>query len=251
MIRFLRIPSFIALFSLTIPGHAQQISPCERISFESVRYVVCKANPKTDNIQLFWKDRNGTVYGSLAKLRKDVESAGQSLVFAMNAGMYEENLSPVGLYVEKKVELHKINLRKASGNFHLQPNGVFYINDGKAGIMESSRFASSHLKVDYATQSGPMLVINNKLHPRFLKDSTSRKTRNGVGLSQDGMAYFILSEQPTTFHEFARLFRDTYKCQNALFLDGSISTAYAASLGQTGNIFRAIGPIVGVTRKAN
>ena len=61
----------------------------------------------------------------------------------------------------------------------------------------------------FATQSGPMLVIDGELHPRFLPDSTSLYVRNGVGTSADGTrAVFAISEDYVTFHEFGSLFRD-------------------------------------------
>ena len=46
----------------------------------------------------------------------------------MNAGMFGEDLKPIGLYVEDGVQAKRLNRRDGYGNFHLKPNGVFYVN---------------------------------------------------------------------------------------------------------------------------
>ena len=98
----------------------------------------------------------------------------------------------------------------------------------------------------YATQSGPMLLIDGQPHPRFLPDSTFRNIRNGVGVSQDGQTVtFAISDQAVTFMDMARLFRDALGAQQALYLDGSISRLYAPALGRD-DWGAAMGPIVGV-----
>ena len=137
------------------------------------------------------------------------------------------------------------------GNFHLKPNGVFFIDEnGNAGVMETAAYAEAGIRPRLATQSGPMLAIDGALHPRFLPDSTSRHIRNGVGTSPDGArAVFAISEQPVTFYEFARLFRDGLGLENALYFDGSISRLYAPQLGRS-DIGFAMGPVVGVVEPA-
>ena len=81
--------------------------------------------------------------------------------------------------------------------------------------------------VAYATQSGPMLVIDGALHPRFLPGSDSLKVRNGVGVSADGRVHFAISEGRVRFHDFGTLFRDVLDAPDALFLDGTISAFQA------------------------
>lgn len=90
-----------------------------------------------------------------------------------------------------------------------------------------------------------MLVVNGKIHPRFLKDSDSLKRRNGAGVTRDGEAVFVLSDSPVRFHDFAAFFRDELKTPNALYLDGTISRLYAPALGRN-DPGAAMGPIVGV-----
>ena len=166
----------------------------------------------------------------------------------MNAGMFKEDQSPVGLYVEKGQKLHGADTRGGGAtNFHMKPNGVFWIGDGAAGVTETSRYLASPPAARYATQSGPMLIVDGKIHPRIQPSGTSAKIRNGVGVSDSGAVVFAIAEQPVTFDAFARLFRDGLGCKNALFLDGSVSSLYAPELNRDDEI-EPIGPIVGVVR---
>ena len=52
------------------------------------------------------------------------------------------------------------------------------------------------------------------------------------------------------FHSFARLFRDHLDCPNALFLDGSISSLYAAELARSDGFFD-LGPIVALAKRVS
>ena len=132
------------------------------------------------------------------------------------------------------------------GNFGLLPNGVFCIGAGRADVIESLRYEAEAPECRFATQSGPMLVVDGELHPRFLPDSTSRHIRNGVGTSADGaQVVFAISDEPVTFHEFARLFRDGLGLPQALYFDGNVSRLHAPALGRSDGGAR-MGPIVGV-----
>jgi uncharacterized protein YigE (DUF2233 family) len=229
-------------------GTAVARAQCEAMQFESNKYTVCGTPARGSDLRVFLRDGKGENYGSFSSLKRDLEGKGETLVFAMNGGMYHPDYRPVGLYIENNVERAKISTRRGPGNFHLQPNGVFYVGRNGAGVMETRAFQRQKPPATFATQSGPMLVINGAIHPRFSTDSDSRKIRNGVGVCADGRAVFAISEVPVTFHEFARLFRDRYKCQNALFLDGSISALYSRQLNRSDG-WRPMGPIVGLVEK--
>jgi uncharacterized protein YigE (DUF2233 family) len=126
---------------------------------------------------------------------------------------------------------------------------VFWIGGGAAGITETTHFLAQNPDVQYATQSGPMLVIGGKIHPRIHEDGVSLKTRNGVGLARNGDVVFAISDEAVTFFEFASLFRDRLDCDNALFLDGSISALYAPGLNRD-DFSLPMGPIIGAVEKA-
>jgi uncharacterized protein YigE (DUF2233 family) len=215
---------------------------CRPLHREGAEYVVCTVDLRRYQVRLFWKGSDGEPFGSLSRLRSAPEGA--RLLFAMNAGMYHEDRSPVGLYVENGREMRKANTASGRGNFHLKPNGIFFVRGATAGVMETSLFLRRRPKIDFATQSGPMLVINGRIHPRISDSGTSRKIRNGVGIRAPHTAVFVVSNSAVTFGEFAHLFRDELGCPDALFLDGSISSLYAPSLQRLDGIL-PVGPIVG------
>ncbi|RWF22644.1 MAG: hypothetical protein EOS64_13570, partial [Mesorhizobium sp.] len=168
------------------------LPPCRNLSFETATYLVCETDPKHFSIELFWKDEDGKLYQSLHNLRTAQQAAGRTMLFGINAGMYHPNLAPVGLYVEEGRQVTPAKTGSGSGNFSMQPNGIFYLSGGKAGVRATRDFVKRPPRVDYATQSGPMLVIDGKLHPKFQPDSASRKIRNGVGVRADGVAVFAI-----------------------------------------------------------
>ncbi len=209
--------------------------------------TVCEFDAKKDKIALFNLDAAGQPYGGFEPLRQALIGQGQQLIFAMNAGMFGVDLKPIGLYVEGGKQLHKLNRAGGPGNFHMKPNGVFYIAGSKAGVMETEAFAKSGIKPDYATQSGPMLVVNGAIHPKISPDGTSAKLRNGVCVNDAGRTEFVISDGFVTFFDFASFFLDQLGCRNALFFDGSVSSLYAPELGRS-DFLSQLGPMVGVTR---
>ena len=230
--------AFMSLNAVAYAGCAPQ-------AYNGHSYTVCGFDVQTEHVELFNLDQNDIPLGNFDRLSQKLRTDGKTLIFAMNAGMYDQNLRPIGLYVENGAEAKRLNRRNGGGNFHLKPNGVFYIAGGKAGVMETEAFAKSGIQPDFATQSGPMLVINNKIHPRLSPTGTSFKIRNGVCVVDDHMAMFAISNDPVGFYDFASLFKDQLGCKNALFLDGSISSLYSSELSGVGG-YVPIGPMVGV-----
>ena len=231
----------VAFISLNAAAHAG----CAAQAYNGHSYTVCSFDVKTEHVELFNLDQNDIPLGNFDRLSQKLKADGKMLTFAMNAGMYDQNLRPVGLYVENGAEAKRLNRKNGGGNFHLKPNGVFYIVGNKTGVMETEAFAKSGIKPDFATQSGPMLVINNKIHPRLSPTGTSFKIRNGVGVMDDHTAMFAISNDPVQFYEFASLFKDQLGCKNALFLDGSISSLYSSEVSGVGG-YLPMGPMVGV-----
>jgi uncharacterized protein YigE (DUF2233 family) len=225
---------------------AAQDSPCQPMTVDEASYIVCTVDPARQAIRLAWRNADGEPYGGLSAFSASVAAAGETLVFAMNGGMYHPDLRPVGLYIEKGREWAKLSTSCGRQNFNLCPNGVFYLSGGKAAVMETRRYRRERPTPDFATQSGPMLVIDGKLHPKFRADSDSRKIRNGVGVRVDGTVVFAISNDYVTFHQFGVLFRDTLDTPNALFLDGTISSLHAPSVNRADS-FWPVGPIIGVT----
>lgn len=223
-------------------------------------YSVCsiEAQALTDDgysLELFWQSSASeqpllTFDKLLASLPTD-----RILTFAMNAGMYNENYAPIGYTVIEGKERRALNLNAGGGNFHLLPNGVMWWDKaGKVQITESNamdeQLNSGNIKPWYATQSGPMLVINNEIHPQFNPESTSLKLRNGAGVCSDGRINFVNSEEPVSFYQFAALFKNDLKCPNALFLDGGIASAlYAPSINKQDK--KEMGVMIGLIETKN
>jgi len=225
------------------PAAAQM---CQDITYGGEPYTICETTADAQ-IDLFLTDpETGAPFGQFQRIDKALQDGGKRLAFAMNAGMYHGDRSPVGLYVENKVITRDIVPNAGPGNFGLLPNGVFCIGDGFLYALETFKFLETQPDCIHATQSGPMLVIDGALHPRFLPDSTSRYVRNGVGTTADGTrAVFAISNRPVTFHDFGTLFRDHLKLPNALYFDGNVSRLYAPDMGRADAGF-PLGPIVGV-----
>ena len=103
--------------------------------------------------------------------------------------------------------------------------------------------------IDYANQSGPMLVINKRIHPVFRSRSDSLYIRNGVGIDDRGRVVFAISNEPVNFYTFARFFKQKMRCHNALYLDGNISRMYLPKKGRR-SLDGNFAVIFAVTRKA-
>ncbi|NDR55605.1 phosphodiester glycosidase family protein [Aliiruegeria sabulilitoris] len=235
-----------ALILLCAGALAAKAEPdCRKIAHDGNRYTVCTLRADQDEIRLFHSDADGNLFGSFSSIDSALAAEGKQLSFAMNAGMYHDDRSPVGFYLERGVQSGPLVTRDGPGNFGLLPNGIFCIRDHSAEVIESRRYAAAPPECVYATQSGPMLVIDGALHPRFLPDGTSRYIRNGVGVEADGVTvHFVISDNRVNFDSFGRFFRDALKTPNALYFDGKVSRLHAPSLGRSDSGF-PLGPIVG------
>lgn len=234
----------LALLTFGQPGSA---ATCGAEQYQGQGYTVCAVDLTRDDLRLFLNDADtDEPLGSFANIDRQLAPEGRALVFGMNAGMYHADRRPVGLYVENGQEVASLVTRRGPGNFGLLPNGVFCIRDGRADVIESLRFEREAPACRDASQSGPMLVIDGALHPRFLRDSDSRYIRNGVGTSADGRkAWFVISDSPVNFHTFGSFFRDHLKLSQALYFDGKVSRLYAPGLERFDPGF-PLGPMVGV-----
>ncbi len=221
--------------------------PCAPFSFEQHAYTLCEAPLSRFDIRIYWRRPDGAPYAYLRSLPAANNNGGR-LAFALNGGMFQPDYSPAGLYIEEGSEFVHANTARGLGNFHLKPNGVFYAGEGRAGVLETGAFLKQRPKAEFATQSGPMLVIDGKLHPRIAKAKASAKMRDGVCV-REGAAFFAISEEEVPFDTFERLFRDGLKCRNALFLDGGSAPALYVPSVRSGNSFLSLGPMIAVYEK--
>lgn len=214
-------------------------------------YVVYKPDLTKVTLALYWKNDSAQVIRSLGNLKTFTQQQGQRLVFAMNGGMYMADHTPLGLFVQKGQTVRDLNTANATGNFYLKPNGIFYITAStKTGVCKTEdwdRINRSQTGIRYATQSGPMLVIDSLIHPAFKENSTNLNIRNGVGILPNGNPVFVMSKQAVNLYAFAKVFQQM-GCSQALYLDGFVSRTYLPEKNwvQTDGNF---GVIIGATLK--
>lgn len=242
MIRFRLLQlGFVLLISLLSISFLYQSK--QNISDE--RFITYVVNPKKVNLQFFWKDEKGENFKNAKNLAVWLEKKSKKLLFAMNGGMYKKDNSPQGLYIESGIKKSEIDTTSGNGNFYLKPNGIFYLTkDFQPVICKTVDFLSLK-KVNFATQSGPMLVIDGKIHPSFKENSSNINIRNGVGILPNNQVVFVMSKKEINFYDFANYFK-TLGCKNALYLDGFVSRTYLPKKKwiQTDGNF---GVIIGVT----
>lgn len=238
------------------PPHPTTPAPrCTNATYADVAFTVCRADPAHDALQIFLRDQAGRNYGQFAAIETALNAEGETLAFAMNAGMFHIDRTPVGLFIEDGDVRAPLNTATGRGNFYIKPNGVFFLTKaGDAGVVTTDVFAQTYARengagagldaIALATQSGPMLVVEGEIAPRLLPHSTSRFVRNGVGVTAQGDVVFAIANAPVNFHTFASLFRDELGAVNALYLDGAISRLHAPELGRSDPGVR-LGPTLG------
>ena len=231
----------------------QITSACHPDRFEDIPLTVCVAQPGRNIIHMVLGPKKNHPYRSLAVFAANRPPDSTPVAFAVNGGMFDEDGEPIGYYVEDGARLHSLNRKDGPGNFHMKPNGVFYGTADNWQIRTTEDFYHTvKQRPEFATQSGPMLVINGKLHPAIAGDGVSANIRNGVGIGDEGKAYFVISDGPLSFGKLARYFRDELKTPNALYLDGNVSSLWDPATGRldTGAL---LGPLIVVEQsgKAN
>lgn len=226
---------------------APQSSACEVRSFERSGFTVCSA--KGGAVEIRTSNNAGHAFRGFAELDAALGARTARVAFAMNAGMFDNEGHAIGLLVEDEKTLHQINRNQGGGSFHLMPNGVFLVRkDGRAEVVASDAFKPAE-SIAFATQSGPMLVIDGKMHPKFDADGTSRYIRNGVGIAPDGTPLFVISNDLVSFGKLARFFHDGLKTRNALYFDGSVSSLWDPANGRR-DVHAPLGPMVVVFKAA-
>ncbi|WP_291721764.1 phosphodiester glycosidase family protein [Bernardetia sp.] len=202
-------------------------------------------NPKKQKLDFYWKDKAGKHYENFEVLKKALQKEGKELVFAMNGGMFRRDLSPQGLFIQNgKIKAKIDTVEKGYGNFYMQPNGIFYLTNNDSSVVCTTKEflkANNYENIKYATQSGPMLLIDGKMHSKFMKGSSNLNIRNGVGVLPNGNLLFAMSKKEINFYDFATFFKQN-DCKNALYLDGFVSKTYLPSKNwqQTDGIFGVI-----------
>jgi len=228
------------------PTLAAVPSDCRAVVFETAALTHCTADPAMHRITMANLGTDKQPFGSMGAFAGSVDPA--TIAFAVNVGMYGDDLKAIGYYVEKRERLSELNRGDGTGNFYMKPNGVFFGTGGQWRVLGSNTFFETvGDRPEFGTQSGPLLLIDGKLHPEIQDNGPSRAIRNGVGVDSAGKAHFVISDAPVSFGQLARYFRDEVKVANALYLDGQVSSLWDPASGRLDKA--RVGPIIVVTKR--
>ncbi|UYV17510.1 phosphodiester glycosidase family protein [Porphyrobacter sp. ULC335] len=228
------------------PSAAAGPSACETVTFEDVALTHCVADPAQHRIDMANLGADKQPFGSLGAFAGSVDPA--TIAFAINGGMYGDDLKAIGYYVQNGERLGELNRGDGTGNFYMKPNGVFFGTGGSWRVLGSNTFFETvGDRPEFGTQSGPLLLIDGKLHPEIQDDGPSKAIRNAVGVDASGKAHFVISGAPVSFGQLARFFRDQLKVSNALYLDGAVSSLWDPATERLDK--GRVGPIIVVTKR--
>lgn len=204
--------------------------------FRDQRFYSCALNPSKADVRIYNQNRTSrrrVIPHNFESLEKLAVTTNQELIFAMNAGMYEPNRMAKGLLIVDGIEEQGIDtVRQGYGNFYMQPNGIFAMRKDSVAVLERTHVFPRDTASDYsyATQSGPMMLWDGNMNPKFNDGSPNRHIRNAVGITRTNEVIFVISERRVTFFEISS-FLISQGCTEALYLDGAISQAYMPELG--------------------
>jgi uncharacterized protein YigE (DUF2233 family) len=233
----------IAALAISATAQAAE-NPCARRTFDGDPFTVCIFHSASEELRIASVAPSGEPLRSFEALKAQLGPDASRVAFAMNAGMFGEDGRAVGLLIENGARKHGVNTAGGSGNFHMKPNGVLSVeSDGTMHVEATEEYIRHDREPQWATQSGPMLVIDGELHPQITPDGPSHYIRNGVGLKDPHTAYFVISGAPVSFGKLARFFRNALHCRSALYFDGSVSSLWAPSLDREDDRHE-LGPMV-------
>lgn len=241
----------IAAFFMLCAGLANAME-IKTLPLGNTQAIVVIVDSRQDQLQLFLQDQQGKPLQSFQRVQQQLGNSRLKLAFAMNAGMFHPDYTPVGLYVAQHKQLFPLNDSSGFGNFFIQPNGVFFKDAEGFHVLTTQDYAQqqTRLKPVLATQSGPMLVTDGVINPHFNAGSDSVYVRNAVGVLSPRHAVFVITAQPVNFYALADFFKNTLQVKDALYLDGSISSLYLPDMQRDDNQ-RLLGPIIGVVQPAD
>lgn len=206
---------------VTTPQHADDAVAVREIEHAGVTFRVVSVDPTRVDLDLYGHTPDGSDVHRFAELDAWLDSQGRRLIAVTNAGIFMEDLRPLGLCVERGRLVRDVNRADGYGNFYLKPNGIFWLDAAGAHVAETAAYAPTG-DVRLATQSGPLVLSDGQLHPSLRADSPNVLVRSGVCVDARGRVHLAISDA-TRFYELATLFRDALGCDDGLYLDGAIS----------------------------
>ena len=232
-----------------------------KFTFRSHEVRIYIVDLDESQIDLFIKNKENVIEKNTFKsVLNYCNTANIQMEMLTNAGMFTPSYLPEGLYIDRFNNYYPIDLgSKENTNFYLKPNGVFLIDKkNEASIYTTDhylkKYGADRPDLPFATQSGPMLVVNDgekiSIHNAFTEGSPNEKIRSGVGVPMNGSkrVVFAISVDPMNFYDFSLMYKTWLGCESALFLDGAISEMYTSSQDK-GTLNNMFGPIICVRKK--
>ncbi|MBY0377147.1 MAG: phosphodiester glycosidase family protein [Gammaproteobacteria bacterium] len=141
-------------------------------------------------------------------------------LLAINGGFFDNHYKPLGLRIYHK--------RQQSPAKNISWWGIFYIKNQKPHLTSASQYSPDR-QIEFAIQSGPRLLINNRI-PAL---KPGRAERSALGITHDGRVIILVTDNmPLSTTELAQLMKaQPLNCENALNLDGGSSSQLRAHLG--------------------
>jgi len=172
MLKTVLLPSLVCSLALAYASNAIALDS-RRLHAGEGDYRIVTVDLAQDKLELYWRDSEDLAYGSIEALRRTGDVQARPLLFATNAGIYDREFRPLGLTIADGRTLRPINTVQGSGrsgNFGMQPNGIFYVDtSGHAGVVATRTWRERKIDARIATQSGPMLVVDGEINPNFLE----------------------------------------------------------------------------------
>ena len=229
--------------------HMDSLNGSFRITYKGTIYDVYITDLKDQDIELHQKKKGSL---SLKSVKSKLESKKKKIKMITNAGMYTPKFDPEGLYISNGKEKFPLDTGSSERtlNFYMHPNGVFMVDTmNRPRVISTDEYRKLTKdkvnEISIATQSGPMLLIDGEIHPKFNRFSQSKKKRSGVGVFENKVV-FAITKGFTNFFSFASFFQDYFDCPNALFLDGTISLMYLED-GKLKDLGGAFGPVISIS----
>ncbi len=196
----------IAILALFITG---RVGACYAFTANNVSdsFICVEVNIKKQDLQLVWRDENGRLFSKIENVKKWSEKHGRTLSFAMNGGMYKPDQTAKGLFIQDGKTINSLDTSNGEGNFYLKPNGIFYTTSNRQAFICATESFKYRPEINYATQSGPMLIIDGHIHAAFKKGSANLNIRNAVGILPNGNLLFVISNLPVSFYDLADYFQ--------------------------------------------
>jgi len=76
------------------------------------QFITHIVDPTESELTFFWRDKTGEPYQYFRRIKQALASENKMLRIAMNGGTFQEDLTPLGLYIENGELLYRLSRRQ-------------------------------------------------------------------------------------------------------------------------------------------